>query len=204
MNAPAYPITVFWSPEDSAWVAAACERLNNIAQLNPLDNEQEEQLMTIQAGDEIPDTQLWRMTKDGPKAISSAEVLGTGKVVLFAVPGAFTPTCSDHHLPGFVLRADEIRAKGVDTIACLSVNDPFVMGAWGRARGAEDHVVMLSDGNGEFTRAVDLEMDGSGIGLGKRSRRYAAILEDGVVRSIFVEQGPGVEVSSAEAVLAAL
>lgn len=160
--------------------------------------------MAIQAGDEIPDTQLWRMTKDGPKAVRSAEVLGAGKVVLFAVPGAFTPTCSDHHLPGFVLRADEIRAKGVDTIACLAVNDPFVMGAWGRARGAEDHVVMLSDGNGEFTRAVDLEMDGSGIGLGKRSRRYAAILEDGVVRSIFVEQGPGVEVSSAEAVLAAL
>jgi len=160
--------------------------------------------MAIQAGDKIPDVQLWTMTSDGPKAVSSISALGKGKVVLFAVPGAFTPTCSDYHLPGFVLRADELRAKGVDTIACLSVNDPFVMGAWGKDRGADDKVVMLSDGNGEFTRAVGLELDGSGVGLGTRSQRYAAILDDGVVTSIFVEKGPGLEASSAEAVLAAL
>ena len=130
--------------------------------------------------------------------------MGKGKVVVFAVPGAFTPTCSDHHLPGFVMRADDIRAKGVDSIACLSVNDPFVMGAWGRDQKVGDRVTMLADGNGDFTRAVGLEPDGSGFGLGTRSQRYAAILEDGVVTSIFVEQKPGLDVSSAESVLAAL
>lgn len=160
--------------------------------------------MAIQAGDTIPDVQLWTMTSDGPKSVRSTEALGSGRVVLFAVPGAFTPTCSDYHLPGFVLRNEELRAKGVDTIACLSVNDPFVMGAWGQASGVGDQVVMLSDGNGEFTKAIDLEMDGSGVGLGARSRRYAAILDDGVVTSIFVEEGPGLDVSSAESVLAAL
>lgn len=160
--------------------------------------------MAIQAGDTIPEVQLWQMTGDGPKPISSTEALGRGKVVLFAVPGAFTPTCSDHHLPGFVLRSEELRAKGVDTIACLAVNDPFVMGAWGRATNVDGKVEMLSDGNGEFTRAIDLEMDGSGVGLGKRSRRYAAVLQDGVVTSIHVEEGPGLDVSSAESVLAEL
>jgi peroxiredoxin len=144
------------------------------------------------------------MTKDGPRPISSTDALGKGKVVVFAVPGAFTPTCSDHHLPGFVMRADDIRAKGVDSIACLSVNDPFVMGAWGRDQEVGDRVMMLADGNGDFTRAVGLELDGSGFGLGTRSQRYAAILEDGVVTSIFVEQKPGLDVSSAESVLAAL
>ena len=160
--------------------------------------------MTIAVGDSIPDVQLRTMTSEGPKPVSSSEVLGKGKVVLFAVPGAFTPTCSDHHLPGFVLRADEIRAKGVDTIVCLSVNDPFVMGAWGRDQEVGDRVLMVADGNGEFTRAVGLELDGSGFGLGTRSQRYAAILEDGVVTSLFVEQKPGLDVSSAESVLAAL
>lgn len=160
--------------------------------------------MAIQAGDTIPDVQLWTMGADGPTAVRSTEALGTGKVVLFAVPGAFTPTCSDYHLPGFMLRNEELRGKGVDTIACLSVNDPFVMGAWGQASSVGDQVVMLSDGNGEFTKAVGLEMDGSGFGLGARSRRYAAILDDGVVTSIFVEEGPGLDVSSAESVLAAL
>lgn len=160
--------------------------------------------MAIAVGDSIPDVQLRTMTNGAPRPVSSTEVLGKGKVVVFAVPGAFTPTCSDHHLPGFVLRADEIRAKGVDTIACLSVNDPFVMDAWGRDQKVGDRVLMLSDGNGEFTRAVGLELDGSGFGLGNRSQRYAAILEDGVVRSIFVEQNPGLDVSSAESVLAAL
>jgi peroxiredoxin len=160
--------------------------------------------MAIAVGDSIPDVQLMTMTKDGPRPISSTDALGKGKVVVFAVPGAFTPTCSDHHLPGFVMRADDIRAKGVDSIACLSVNDPFVMGAWGRDQEVGDRVMMLADGNGDFTRAVGLELDGSGFGLGTRSQRYAAILEDGVVTSIFVEQKPGLDVSSAESVLAAL
>jgi peroxiredoxin len=160
--------------------------------------------MAIAVGDRIPDVQLRTMTSDGPKPIGSIEALGKGKVVVFAVPGAFTPTCSDHHLPGFVARVDEIHARGVETIACLSVNDPFVMGAWGRDQGVGDRLLMLADGNGDFTRAVGLEMDGTGAGLGTRSRRYAAILEDGVVKAIFVEEKPGLDVSSAESVLAAL
>jgi len=160
--------------------------------------------MTISVGDRIPDVTLRTMTPEGPKPVQSGEVLGRGKVVLFAVPGAFTPTCSDHHLPGFVLRADELREKGVDTIACVAVNDPFVMGAWGEAQGAEGKVLMLSDGNGEFTAEVGLEMDGSAFGLGTRSQRYAAILQDGVVQELLVEPGPGLEVSSVENVLAKL
>lgn len=160
--------------------------------------------MAIKVGDKIPDVQLSTMTSDGPKAISSTEALAKGRVVVFAVPGAFTPTCSDYHLPGFVLRADEIRAKGVDTVACVSVNDPFVMSAWGRDQGVGERVLMLADGNGEFTRAVGLEMDGSAFGMGIRSQRYAAVLEDGVVKSIFVEKGPGLDVSSADSVLASL
>ncbi|MGH9046072.1 MAG: peroxiredoxin [Acidimicrobiales bacterium] len=160
--------------------------------------------MAISVGDSIPDVQLRTMTDEGPKPVSSSDVLGKGKVVVFAVPGAFTPTCSDHHLPGFVVRADEIRAKGVDTIACVSVNDPFVMGAWAKDQGTGDNVMMLADGNGEFTKALGLELDGTGFGLGLRSQRYAAILEGGVVTSLFVEPGTGLDVSSAESVLAAL
>lgn len=157
--------------------------------------------MTISVGDKIPDVTLRTMTPDGPSAVQSAEALGSGRVVLFAVPGAFTPTCSDHHLPGFVLRADELKAKGVDTVACVAVNDAFVMGAWGQAQHAEGKVEMLADGNGEFTSAMALEMDGSAFGLGTRSRRYAAILQDGVVQELMVEPGPGLEASSVEAVL---
>jgi glutaredoxin/glutathione-dependent peroxiredoxin len=160
--------------------------------------------MAIKAGDRIPDVKLMTMTGEGPKPVQSGEVLGSGKVVLFAVPGAFTPTCSDYHLPGFVLRADDLKGKGVDTIACLAVNDPFVMGAWGEAQDVDGKVTMLSDGNGEFTGAIGLEMDGSGFGLGTRSQRYAAILEDGVVKELLVEPGPGLDVSSADAVLAKL
>ena len=160
--------------------------------------------MAISVGDTIPDVTLRTMTEDGPKPVQSADVLGKGKVVLFAVPGAFTPTCSDHHLPGFVLRAEELQAKGVDTVACVSVNDVFVMGAWGDAREAGDKVLMLADGNGEFTAEVGLEMDGSGFGLGTRSQRYAAIITDGVVTDIAVEPGPGLDVSSVESVLAKL
>src|SRR5271155_4908398 len=128
-------------------------------------------IMTIAVGDRVPEVTLMTMTNAGPKPVSSREVLGQGKVVLFAVPGAFTPTCSDYHLPGFVLRAEELRAKGVETIACLSVNDPFVMGAWGKDQNVGNDVVMLADGNGEFTKAVGLELDGSAVGLGTRSQR---------------------------------
>jgi peroxiredoxin len=159
--------------------------------------------MTIAVGDQVPDVGLMTMSEGRPTQVSSADVLGKGKVVLFAVPGAFTPTCSDHHLPGFVMRADELAAKGVDSVVCLSVNDPFVMGAWGQAKQVGD-VVMLADGNGEFTRAMGLEMDGSAFGLGTRSQRYAAVIEDGTVTALFVEPGAGLSVSSAESVLDAL
>lgn len=160
--------------------------------------------MAISVGDRIPDVKLMTMTGDGPKPVQSGEALGKGKVVLFGVPGAFTPTCSDHHLPGFVLRADDITAKGVDSIACVAVNDAFVMGAWGEARGADGKVTMLADGNGEFAGAMGLELDASGLGLGTRSQRYAAILEDGVVKELMVEASPGLDVSSADSVLAKL
>jgi peroxiredoxin len=168
------------------------------------DPNEERATMSISVGDTIPDVTLRTMTADGPAAVQSTEALGKGKVVLFAVPGAFTPTCSDHHLPGFVLRAEDILAKGVDKIACVAVNDVFVMAAWGEAQGTDDKVLMLSDGNGEFTAAVGLELDGSGFGLGTRSQRYAAILEDGVVKDLVVEASPGLDVSSAESVLAKL
>jgi len=160
--------------------------------------------MTISEGDKIPDVKLMWMTEKGVRPVQSTEVLGSGKVVLFAVPGAFTPTCSDYHLPGYVIRADELRAKGIDKVACIAVNDAFVMDAWGKAREVGENVVMLGDGNGDFTTAMGLEMDGSGFGLGKRSKRYAAVIEDGVVKSLFVEPAGKLEVSSAEAVLAAL
>jgi glutaredoxin/glutathione-dependent peroxiredoxin len=160
--------------------------------------------MTISVGDRIPDVTLRTMTNDGPAAIGSEEALGKGKVVLFAVPGAFTPTCSDHHLPGFVLRAEDILTKGVDSIACVAVNDPFVMGAWGQVQNTEGKVLMLSDGNGEFTAAMGLELDGSGFGLGTRSQRYAAIIDDGVITELMVESAPGLDVSSADSVLSKL
>ncbi len=160
--------------------------------------------MTIETGDQIPNVKVFTFGESGPEATTSGEVLGSGKVVLFAVPGAFTPTCSDHHLPGFVLRADDLKAKGVDSIVCVSVNDPFVMSAWGADQQVGTNVVMLADGNGEFTEAMGLPMDGSGFGLGSRSQRYAAIIEDGTVTWLGVEPGPGLNASSAEEVLAAL
>jgi len=163
-----------------------------------------EKRMAIGVGDKIPDVEVKTMTDDGPKSVQTGEVLGKGKVVLFAVPGAFTPTCSDYHLPGFVLRAEDLAAKGVDTIACISVNDAFVMGAWGKAQDTGDKVVLLADGNGDFAEAMGLVLDGKGAGLGRRSQRYAAIIEDGVVKSIDVESAPGLNVSSADSVLAKL
>jgi peroxiredoxin len=160
--------------------------------------------MAISVGEHIPDVQLMTMTKEGPRPVNSNDALGKGKVVLFAVPGAFTPTCSDHHLPGFVLRADELKAKGVDKIACVAVNDAFVMGAWGDSKGTEGKVEMLADGNGDFTAQMGLQLDGSKFGLGSRSQRYAAILEDGVVKDLMLEKGAGLEVSGVESVLAKL
>ena len=161
--------------------------------------------MAIKAGDTLPsDMKLKEMGDGGPKDVTVGEVFKGRKVVLFAVPGAFTPTCSMKHLPGFVEKAEAIRKKGVDEIVCLSVNDAFVMGAWGQASNAKGRVRMLADGNGEFTRAVGLELDASGFGMGKRSQRYALIVQDGKVTDVLVEPGPGLNVSSAESVLGKL
>ncbi len=161
--------------------------------------------MTIKVGEKIPSVKLHEMTADGIKEVTTDEFFGGKKVVVFGLPGAFTPTCSAKHLPGFVAKADDIRAKGVDAIACVSVNDPFVMDAWGKAHEADGKVVMLADGNGDFARAIGLDQDMSARGFGLRSRRYAMIVEDGVVRSLHVEEGPGaLEVSGAESILAEL
>lgn len=158
--------------------------------------------MTIQIGDKIPQGMFTIMGAEGPKGISTAEIFDGKKVVLFAVPGAFTPTCSAAHLPGFVVHVDDIKAKGVDTVACMSVNDVFVMDAWGKGSNAE-HIVMLADGNATFTQALGLELDGSGFGMGTRSQRFAMIVDDGVVTLLNVDAG-ALEASSAEAILAAL
>ncbi len=160
--------------------------------------------MAISAGDKVPSTTLMEMTAEGPGPVNSDELFNGKKVVLFAVPGAFTPLCSGQHLPGFIDNADAILAKGVDTIVCLSVNDAFVMGAWGEAQGAGDKVRMVADGNGEFTAAMGLEMDGSGFGLGTRSQRYAIIVDNGVISQLNVEEGRNFEASKAETILAAL
>ncbi len=160
--------------------------------------------MTIKVGDKIPSAKLRIMTADGPKELTTDQIFKGKKVVLFALPGAFTPTCSAKHLPGFVQHADTIRAKGVNTIACLSVNDAWVMGAWGKDQKVGDKVMMLADGNAEFTRAIGLESDGSGYGMGVRSKRYAMVVEDGVVKALNVEKPGTFEVSSADAVMRAL
>ncbi len=160
--------------------------------------------MSIQVGEKVPSVKLKTMTADGMSEVTTDELFGGKKVVLFALPGAFTPTCSAKHLPGFVEKAADLKSKGVDTVACLSVNDAFVMDAWGKQQGVGDNVVMLADGNADFTEAVGLAMDGSGFGMGKRSQRYAMIVEDGVVKALNVEQPGAFEVSSADAVLRAL
>src|SRR5271165_6968126 len=159
--------------------------------------------MTIKVGDKVPSVKLKHKTDDGVKDITTDELFAGKKVVLFALPGAFTPTCSAKHVPGFVQHIAELKAKGVDTIACLSVNDAFVMAAWGRNQKVGDKVLMLADGNGAFTKAAGLEVDLSRAGLGARSQRYAAIIEDGILTALFVESAPGLDVSSAESVLAA-
>ncbi|MCA9511284.1 MAG: peroxiredoxin [Myxococcota bacterium] len=161
--------------------------------------------MAIKEGDRIPDLKLKTPNADGmPQDVTTGELFKGKKVVLFAVPGAFTPLCSAQHLPGFIEKADAIKAKGVDTIVCMSVNDGFVMGAWGKDRGAGDKVVMLADGNGDLTKALGLEMDVSVAGLGTRSQRFAMIVEDGVVKKLAVEAPQKFEVSHADAILAAL
>ena len=159
--------------------------------------------MTISVGEKIPAATLQTMGENGPAPISTDELFSGKKVVLFAVPGAFTPGCSMTHLPGYVVNADKIKAAGVDTIACLSVNDAFVMDAWGKAQNAE-HILMLADGNGTFTTALGLELDGTGFGMGLRSQRYAMIVENGTVTLINVEPAAGIDVSSAETILEAL
>jgi peroxiredoxin len=161
--------------------------------------------MPAAVGDKVPDVEVRTLGADGmPQPIRTGEALGTGKVVLFAVPGAFTPGCTKIHLPGFVKGADELRAKGVDTIACVAVNDAWVMDAWAKSQGADDKILMLADGNGEFTEAMGLVFDGGVVGLGSRSQRYAAIIEDGVITQLDVEEKPGIDVSSCENVLTKL
>ena len=160
--------------------------------------------MTLKVGDNVPSATLMQMKDGGPKPVKTDELFAGKKVVLFALPGAFTPTCSAKHLPGFIQNADALKKKGVDAIACLSVNDAFVMGAWGDQQKAGDKVMMLADGNGDFTRAVGLELDGSRFGMGKRSQRYAMVVENGVVKTLNVEEGGAFSVSSAEHLLSQL
>lgn len=156
--------------------------------------------MTIQIGDRIPAATLAQATAEGPKPVSTAEIFNGKTVALFAVPGAFTPTCSARHLPGYVEKADALKAKGVDEIACTAVNDAFVMGAWAKSADAGD-VTMLSDGNGAFAKAVGLEFDGSKFGMGTRGQRYAMLVNDGVVEQLHVEAPGEFKVSSAEHML---
>lgn len=159
--------------------------------------------MTIQVGDNIPDATMKVLGDKGPEDITSSDIFAGKKVVLFAVPGAFTPTCSLGHLPSYVANADKIKGKGVDSIVCVSVNDVFVLDAWGKDKNAGE-LLMVGDGNGEFTKAMGLELDGSGFGLGTRSIRYSLIAEDGKITTLNLEQGGAYEVSSAEAILDAL
>ena len=157
--------------------------------------------MTISVGDKVPQTTFIKATPDGPQPIDSDEYFRGRRVALFSVPGAFTPTCSARHLPGFVEKADELKARGVDEIACTAVNDAFVLNAWSDSAGAQGKVTMLADGNGEFARAVGLEMDGSKFGLGKRGQRFSMVVNDGVVEQLNVEEPGAFNVSSADYML---
>lgn len=160
--------------------------------------------MTIANGDKMPAGTLGRMTAEGPGAVSTDELFGGKKVVLVSVPGAFTPTCSMNHLPGFVDQAAALKAKGVDTVACMAVNDVFVMDAWGKDRGVGDDVMMLADGNGEYAAALGLEMDGTGFGMGMRGQRFAIVVDDGVATHVAIEAPGQFEVSKAESILSAI
>jgi peroxiredoxin len=160
--------------------------------------------MAIKVGDRLPQATFMTPTEDGPAPVTTDDVFKGKRVALFAVPGAFTPTCSARHLPGFKDKAGELKAKGVDAIACVSVNDVFVMKAWGKDQGVTDEVLMLADGNGDFTKAVGLEMDGKNFGMGTRSQRYSLVVNDGVVEQVNVEEPGQFEVSSADYLLAHL
>lgn len=160
--------------------------------------------MTIKVGDKAPEGVFKIMKADGPGAYSANELFSGRKVVLFAVPGAFTPTCSKQHLPGFIEHAGDLKKKGIDAIACMAVNDVFVMGAWGEYSHAGDKVLLLSDGNGDYTRALGLELDATGFGMGKRSQRFAMVVDNGVVTQLHIEAPGKYEVSSAEYILANL
>ena len=160
--------------------------------------------MTISVGQAMPSGTFGVMTDAGPGAISTDDLFAGKKVVLVSVPGAFTPTCSMNHLPGFVDQAAQLRDKGVDTIACMAVNDVFVMDAWGKDRGVGDDVMMLADGNGEYARALGLEMDGTGFGMGMRGQRFAVVVDDGIATHLAVEAPGQFEVSKADAILDAL
>ncbi|MEE4348824.1 MAG: peroxiredoxin [Pacificimonas sp.] len=160
--------------------------------------------MTVSTGDKIPSAQLTQMTADGPRPVKTDEFFAGRTVALFAVPGAFTPTCSAKHLPGFVEKADELKGKGVDEIACVSVNDAFVMNAWGESADVGDKVTMLADGNGDFAEALGLTMDASGFGMGKRAQRFSMIVKDGTVSELNVEAPGDFRVSSAEHMLGQL
>ena len=166
-------------------------------------NPTSEVVMAINVGDAVPDIEVRVLDEGGmPTSVQTGDVLGAGKVVLFAVPGAFTTGCTMVHLPTFVEGASDLAGEGVDTIACIAVNDAWVMGAWGKAHGSDD-ITMLADGNGEFAAAMGLTMDGSGLGLGSRSKRYAAVIEDGTITHLAVDEG-GIEVSTCSAVLDAI
>jgi glutaredoxin/glutathione-dependent peroxiredoxin len=160
--------------------------------------------MTIKVGDKMPAGTFKHMTADGPRNITTDELFANKKVVIFSVPGAFTPTCDAKHLPGFVERAGDLRAKGIDTVACMAVNDVFVMNAWGKYSNVGDKVLMLADGNGEYAKALGLEMNGTGFGMGMRGQRFAVVVDNGTVTKLFVEDPGEFKVSSAEHVLSQL
>lgn len=161
--------------------------------------------MTVKTGDRLPKAVLMKATAEGPKPVDTDEIFAGRTVALFAVPGAFTPTCSARHLPGYVDNLDALKAAGVDAVACVSVNDAFVMAAWASSHNVgDDQLVMLADGNGEFTRALGLELDASGFGMGARSQRYSMLVRDGVIEALNVEQGGEFRVSSAEHLLTLL
>lgn len=160
--------------------------------------------MTLKVGDKIPEATVQRMGSAGPEPVSTADLFGGRKVAFFALPGAFTPTCSAQHVPGYIKNASDLQAKGVDAIVCLSVNDAFVMGAWAKDQGTGETIDMIADGSGDFTRAVGLEFDASKFGMGSRSQRYSMIVKDGVVEALNVEAPGGFEVSTAEYMLGQL
>ena len=161
--------------------------------------------MTIAVGDKLPDATFKVRTPDGLKDITTQELTAARKVILFAVPGAFTPTCHAKHVPSYLEHLDALKAKGVAEVACVAVNDAFVLDAWAKATGADGKITLLSDGNGTFTRAVGLDFDGSGFGLGTRSKRYSMLVDNGVVKALHIEESPGVmEVSGADRLLATL